>query len=262
MKKYDFVLVQSTDKKRKKLYIKLEFLKRNNSIFVFHDITFADRIYKNYFNSSRIWTLGNMTRGRQVNPHYFGNIKMKKHNVKTRFFMTSTYGRRYNYLIKTVKKLHRNKFSFEIIITGRSKRFLKEKIPKSLHKIFKFKPKVSFFKLYKYVESSDFIIIPLNPRRRNDILYKTRKITGSMQLVLGFLKPAIINQEFCNFYNLNNENSLIYNNHNLYDVMKMAIKMNSSEYKIIQNNLYKLKNKLYNISIHNVIRTIESNTKN
>ena len=176
--------------------------------------------------------------------------------------MTSTYGRRYNYLIKTVRKLHRNKFSFEIIITGRSKRFLKEKIPKSLHKIFKFKPKVSFFKLYKYVESSDFIIIPLNPRRRNDILYKTRKITGSMQLVLGFLKPAIINQEFCNFYNLNNENSLIYNNHNLYDVMKMAIKMNSSEYKIIQNNLYKLKNKLYNISMHNVIRTIESNTKN
>ena len=44
--------------------------------------------------------------------------------------------------------------------------------------------------------------------------------------------------------------------------MKMAIKMNSSEYKIIQNNLYKLKNKLYNISMHNVIRTIESNTKN
>ena len=164
MKKYDFVLVQSTDKKRKKLYIKLEFLKRNNSIFVFHDITFADRIYKNYFNSSRIWTLGNMSRGRQVNPHYFGNIKIRKHNAKTRFFMTSTYGRRYNYLIKTVRKLHRNKFSFEIIITGRSKRFLKEKIPKSLHKIFKFKPKVSFFKLYKYVESSDFIIIPLNPK--------------------------------------------------------------------------------------------------
>ena len=246
MKKYDFVLVQSTDQKRKDLYINLKFLKRNNTIFVFHEITFAERIYSKYFNGNRIWTLGNMSKGKQVNPHYFGNIKIRELNSKTRFFMTSTAHRSYYYLIETVMKLYENNFSFEIIITGRSKRFLKQKIPECLHKIFKFKSKVSFLELYRDIESSDFIIIPLNPKSKNDNLYKTTKVTGSMQLVLGFLKPALINEKFSDFYNLNNKNSLIYNNHNLYDVMKKAINMNNKEYKILQSNLYKLENKIYN----------------
>ena len=262
MKKYDFVLVQSTDQKRKDLYINLKFLKRNNTIFVFHEITFAERIYSKYFNGNRIWTLGNMSKGKQVNPHYFGNIKIRELNSKTRFFMTSTAHRSYYYLIETVMKLYENNFSFEIIITGRSKRFLKQKIPECLHKIFKFKSKVSFLKLYRDIESSDFIIIPLNPKSKNDNLYKTTKVTGSMQLVLGFLKPALINEKFSDFYNLNNKNSLIYNNHNLYDVMKKAINMNNKEYKILQSNLYKLENKIYNASIDNIIKTIDEKNQN
>ena len=171
--------------------------------------------------------------------------------------MTSTAHRSYYYLIETVMKLYENNFSFEIIITGRSKRFLKQKIPECLHKIFKFKSKVSFLELYRDIESSDFIIIPLNPKSKNDNLYKTTKVTGSMQLVLGFLKPALINKKFSDFYNLNNKNSLIYNNHNLYDVMKKAINMNNKEYKILQSNLYKLENKIYNASIDNIIKTID-----
>ena len=262
MKKYDFVLVQSTDQKRKDLYINLKFLKRNNTIFVFHEITFAERIYSKYFNGNRIWTLGNMSKGKQVNPHYFGNIKIRELNSKTRFFMTSTAHRSYYYLIETVMKLYENNFSFEIIITGRSKRFLKQKIPECLHKIFKFKSKVSFLELYRDIESSDFIIIPLNPKSKNDNLYKTTKVTGSMQLVLGFLKPALINEKFSDFYNLNNKNSLIYNNHNLYDVMKKAINMNNKEYKILQSNLYKLENKIYNASIDNIIKTIDEKNQN
>ena len=262
MKKYDFVLVQSTDQKRKDLYINLKFLKRNNTIFVFHEITFAERIYSKYFNGNRIWTLGNMSKGKQVNPHYFGNIKIRELNSKTRFFMTSTAHRSYYYLIETVMKLYENNFSFEIIITGRSKRFLKQKIPECLHKIFKFKSKVSFLELYRDIESSDFIIIPLNPKSKNDNLYKTTKVTGSMQLVLGFLKPALINKKCSDFYNLNNKNSLIYNNHNLYDVMKKAINMNNKEYKILQSNLYKLENKIYNASIDNIIKTIDEKNQN
>ena len=47
------------------------------------------------------------------------------------------------------------------------------------------------------------------------------------------------------------------NNHNLYDVMKKAINMNNKEYKILQSNLYKLENKIYNASIDNIIKTID-----
>ena len=45
---YDYVLLQSTDKTKKKLYIKLNLLNINNSIFVFHEISFADIDYSKY----------------------------------------------------------------------------------------------------------------------------------------------------------------------------------------------------------------------
>ena len=45
---YDYILLQSTDKSKKKLYIKLNLLNINNSIFVFHEISFADINYSKY----------------------------------------------------------------------------------------------------------------------------------------------------------------------------------------------------------------------
>ena len=65
--------------------------------------------------------------------------------------------------------------------------------------------------MYKLIESSDYIIIPLDPNSEYDKEYKEIKATGSIQLMLGFLKPAIINQNFSDFYNLNNNNKLIIN---------------------------------------------------
>ena len=67
---------------------------------------------------------------------------------------------------------------------------------------------VSYTKLYKAVESSDFIIIPLDPNNRYDDIFKNSKVTGSLQLMLGFLKPVIINQEFAFSYNLNKKNTI------------------------------------------------------
>ena len=77
---------------------------------------------------------------------------------------------------------------------------------------FIFKFEASYSELYKSVESSDYIIIPLDSNNKIDIEYKYRRVTGSMQLVYGFLKPAIINKDFSSFYHLNRNNSLIYNN--------------------------------------------------
>ena len=44
---------------------------------------------------NRIWTLGPFNIGLQVNPHYFGNIKIKDKNKRTRFFIISTQSRNY-----------------------------------------------------------------------------------------------------------------------------------------------------------------------
>ena len=171
-----------------------------------------DKNYSNYYqylNPNRIWTLGNYSKGLRVNPHYFGHIKIKNKNDRTRFFLTSTINRNYSLLVKSAELLQKEKYNFEIIVTGRSAEFNSSYIPSTLKDTFLFKLGVSYSTLYKSVESSDFIIIPLDPNNRYDDIFKIAKVTGSFQLILGFLKPVIMNQEFAFFYNLNSNNSLI-----------------------------------------------------
>ena len=252
IKKYDFVLLQTTDKTKKNLYIKLGILNISNSIFVFHDYRYINFGYLNYLNQNRIWTLGNFPKGLRVNPHYFGNIRLKEKKNKTKFFIISTRRRNYRYLVDCATKLKNENFDFEIIVVGRTKAFQSKMISQNLFNNFIFKYKVCYSDLYRAVESSDYILLLFDPKRKCNRKYKKFVVTGSMQLVYGFLKIAIIHKEFTNFYNLSDENSLIYNNFNLYDVMKQAIILNNKEYKRLQNNLLLVERKIYKSSINNI----------
>ena len=214
--------------------------------------------YSSYFNKNRIWTIGNMSIGLQVNPHYFGNINIKNKNKIIRFFMTSTAHRNYKYIIDSAKRLKQENFIFEIIITGRAKKLNSKRIPKILKDIFIFKHKVSYIELYKDVESSDYIIIPLNPKSKNDIQYKTIKVTGSIQLMYGFIKPVIIHEEFSNFYNLNDNNCLIYDDFNLYNIIKKAILLDNKDYHKLQKNLIIIEKEISEISIKNIKKVINA----
>lgn len=258
IKKYCLILLQSADIHTKQLFINLDLLKLNNSIFVFHEIRFANNFFSNYINNNRIWTLGNMSKGLQVNPHYFGDIKVRDKNNKVRFFLTSTNYRNYTSLIESATKLKSENYNFELIIAGRSKAFNLNQIDNNLRRNIIFKYEVSYSELYKAVISSDFIIIPLDPKNVNDNLYRTTKVTGSIQLVYGFLKPALIHQDFANFYYLNNESSFIYNNSNLYSIMKRAILLSNEDYKIIQKNLYNIEKYVSKISMNNIKKVINS----
>jgi hypothetical protein len=161
-------------------------------------------------------------------------------------------------LVDSATKLKNDNLDFEIIVVGRTKAFQSTMIPQDLLDNFIFKYRVCYSELYKSVESSDYIILPFNPKIKSNKKYKKIKVTGSIQLVYGFLKPAIIHNEFANFYNLNNENSLTYNNFNLYYVMKQAIILNNKEYKRLQNNLLLVEKNIYKSSINNANNTINT----
>ena len=229
------------------------------SFFVFHEIRFVDNIFSKYFYENRIWTLGNISKGLQVNPHYFGNIKIKDKSNKVRFFLTSTNFRNYTSLIQSTSRLKSEHFNFELIITGRSKAFDINIIPTNIIDNFLFKYEVPYSELYQDVYSSDYIIIPLDPKSQYDNLYKTTKVTGSIQLVYGFLKPAIINRDFADFYSLNDENSLIYNNSNIYFAMRKAIQLSNKDYKNLQNNLSIVEKQIYRASLNNIKKVINTN---
>ena len=256
---YNYLLIESTDIDKKEFYKKLGFFKMNNSIFVFHNIFYIKEMgIPYYYYQNKIWSLAKFSNTLQVNPHYFGNIKLKQKNNKTRFFITSTLGRNNDYLISAAEKLKKRNFEFEIIVIGWSKSFSLENIPENLKNNFIFKYKVSYYELYQSVDSSDFIIINLDPNNNNDIEYKNLKATGSAQLSYGFLKPAIIDKNFASIYNMTMENSFIYDNSSFYKVIYDAININNSEYKKKQNNLMKLSNSIYNISLNNLKQTLKN----
>ena len=249
------------------LYYDLGIYEKNNSIFVDHELKYINANYSKYFNENRILTLGNVSKGLQVNPnvycligiflfYFLKCIKIKDKNNKIKFFLTSTVQRNYKLFVNISERLKRENFDFNVVITGRYNTFNISCIPEFLANNFIFKYNISYSQLYEIVDNSDFIIIPLDPNNPYDIAFKTTKVSGSIQLVYGFLKPAIINKEFANFYNLNEKNSIIYTDSNLYDAMRNAILMNAKKYKDLQSNLHSTEKDIYQTSIKNLKKAI------
>ena len=256
IKKYDYLVIQTTNADNKALFFYLNLLNMKNTIFVFQNMIYADNNYSNFFETNRAWTLGNISKGLQVNPHYFGDIYIKEKKEKTVFFLTSTVKRNYTFMIKSALKLKRCNLNFELIVVGWRKFLNFKNIPNEIIENFSFKYNITFAELYKELNKSDFIIIPFDPKSTNDNSYRTTRVSGSIQLAYGFLKPLIIDKNFAEFYSLNHKNSLIYENYDLYSAMSKAIKMNNQEYKQLQNNFKITSQEIYKISINNIKKTI------
>lgn len=257
--KYAYILIETTEPKNKELFQKLGFFNINNSIFVLHHIDFSESMkISNYYKLNRIWSLGNFDNSLEVNPHYFGKIKLRRKNNKTKFFITSTVQRNYRFLISAVEKLNKENLYFEIIVIGKVKKFSHKNIRKKIQKFFNFKYNVNYSELYREVESSDYIIINLDPNNKNDQQFIKIRVTGSAQLSYGFYKPALINRKYAEFYKMNVNNSFIYDNSNFYEIMREAIILNNHDYKLKQNNLIKLSKNIYKNSYKNIKMTIDS----
>lgn len=171
--------------------------------------------------------------------------------------MTSTANRDYKYLIDCLKRLKKENVNFEIIITGRSNKLNQKKLPKNLVDNFRFRIGASYLELYQIVENSDYIIFPIDFSGKYDIEFKKFKASGTIQLVYGFLKPAIIHEEFAYFYNLDKMTSLLYNNYTLYNILRKAIFLNQREYTMIRKNLDSIVKKIYDTSLNNIKKIIK-----
>lgn len=252
-KKYKYILIETTDPSKKDLYEKLGFLDMKNSIFVAHDTEFIKNMgMSEYYDQNRVTTLGNFKDGIQVNPHYFGNIKLKNKNEKTKFFITSSSGRNYSYLVDAADKLKKEGLDFNVVVSGWNTQFSDKDIPEHLRNDFIFKHGLSYKDLYSEVEDADYIIINLDPNNSNDNAFKNLRVSGSAQLAYGFSKPALIDKNFANIYGMNSDNSFIFDGSSFYDAMREAILLNNDGYKLKQNNLIKLSSDIYNCSLDNL----------
>ena len=83
-------------------------------------------------------------------------------------------------------------------------------------------------------------------------MFNKIRVTGSAQLVHGFLKPTFIHKDFAKFYDFDYSNSIIYDNYNFTKAMKYAINMENHQYKKLQENLSLLSKKIYRESLYNL----------
>ena len=258
-KNYSFIVIETTKPTRYKTFKDLGFFKMNNTIFILHSIELIfTKGISSFCNQNRIWTLGHFKNTLYVNPHYYGDIKIKNKNNRTKFFIISTIQRNYKDLILASEKLKNENLEFEVIVIGRGKSFSKEALSENIKENFIFKYHVIYKELYEAVNSSDYIIINLYPNYKNNELFRRNRLTGSSQLSFGFYKLPLIHKSFAEFYNMTSENSFLFDNSNFYEIMRKAILLNAQEYKEKQKNLIKLSDSLYKLSLSNIKKTLHS----
>ena len=196
----------------------------DSTIFVIYEFTFIKNSgISNFYNQNRIWSLGNLKNTLYVNPHYYGDIKIRNKNKRTKFFITSTIKRNYKDLILAAEKIKKENLDFEVIVIGKEKTFSKKELSENLKENFKFKYQVIFKDLYEAIYSSDYIIINLYPHYKNNDIFRSKRLTGALQLSFGFLKPPLIHYRFAEFYNMSSKNSFLFDNSNFYEIMREAI---------------------------------------
>ena len=250
---YKYILIETTEPREMELYKILNLFNIKQSIFVFHHLDYVNEFsLVTKLNKNKIWCLGNYGMSTQVNPHYFGKFKTKKKNRITKFFITSTINRKYNFLVSATKKLKNERIKFHVIVVGKWKTFSENDIPTNLKDIFTFKYKISYFDLFKEVYNSDYIIINLDPKNPEDIEFKKRRVTGSAQLAFGFLKPVLIHKNFAKNYNFNSNNSFLYEDSNFSQIMKTAINLENKSYMKMKRHLFESSKVIYNNSLNNV----------
>lgn len=211
--------------------------------------------HERYIQEGRSFTLAGQYNIPILNPHYFGEIKLTSKSKENIFVAIVNEKQNVNLLFDTCRALiSQNITNFKITIAGRS---VVKSIPNDLEKYINITGLIKFTELWKIYNNADYIIPFLNPEIHNQLRFKDGSVTGSWQIIMGFLKPAIIHQEYTEYYRLNTNNSIIYKlNFNLVNAMKQGINMEQVEYKKLQKSIRELAKDVYSESLNNLIKAI------
>lgn len=196
-----------------------------------------------------------------VNPHYFGTVKFTGKNPEITQFITigAMRGKRRNtrQLIGAVARLHDAGVTrFRVVVIGRGSL---RGVPAHLRHYFVLQGRVDFATLYAQMEAADFFLTLLDPDNPAHERYITTGTSGSFQLILGFAKPCLIARKFANVNGFNDTNSIIYDNPaELAVAMTRAVDMDPAEYTAMQTALKTQAATLYQQSLANLKRLIET----
>lgn len=229
---------------------------KNENIYIQHHIDKINEFYKHnqivLANPSKKVELNKYV----VNPHYFGEFKLKNFKNKNIVNFISigelSYRRRNSsLLISIAQNLHNLGVSnFKITIIGRGEI---DAINYEIQKYFNILGRVDYQTLFKKLNEADYILPLLDPEIEFHKRYIESGTSGIFQLVYGFNKPCIIHKIFADVYGFDEKNSVVYEDNNkLLEAIQKAICIGNEEYKLIQNNLAKTTKDIKDISVKNL----------
>ena len=194
-----------------------------------------------------------------INPHYFGNIQRRDKNRITNFVVVGKFtpGKKDTHLIvDTALELIKNGIDdFKITVIGHGDL---TGFPSELKNHIDIKGRLSFADMYNEIENSDFMLTAYDDTKEEHLGYITSSTSGCFQLSYGFLKPCVIIKSFAPINGFNPQNSIIYDNNNLYyQALVNGIEMSNAEYKQMQDNLKVYTDGLYKSSLENFKNLIE-----
>lgn len=174
---------------------------------------------------------------------YIGNMQQLPKNKKTTFISVGRQEPNVKDLVSMYDAcrslLQDNYKNFHIILVGKvSKNF---SIPEDLKEYITATGPLSYPKMILELEKSDFLLYLLSSQIEAHRRYKEECVSGSVALMYGANKPAIIEEWFASSYSLNNTNAIVHEENRLVEGMKKAILMSGEKYKKLQKNLLHLK---------------------
>lgn len=239
-------------------YLKFFPKAKKNTIYMEHDINDID--YESPYLDQICTLFPKENNGHcfpMINPHYFGDVSITSMN-KTKIFITvgalTDRNRTAGGLIEAVENIVTAGITdFKIWIIGKVS---EEQIKQNNIEQIEYLGYLNFQELYKCMELADFYLPLLDKENPGNLRYLNGQTTGSLQLILGFAKVPIIQEQFATYYGLNEENAIMQT-FNLEDDIRKAIDMEVNMYEEKQKNLLTLSKKYFENSFNNLKNIID-----
>lgn len=160
------------------------------------------------------------------------------------------YRKNHRLLIDAVDKLlSTGEKSFKITVVGRGN---KANIPQNMQAYFELTGYLDFPSMAQKMQEADFFLPLLDPENKAHERYITTGVTGSAQLIYGFLKPPLISRKFTAFYRFDDENAIVYDGNDLATAMLDAMRMDVKQYKRLCARLSALSTRVQEESVDNL----------
>jgi len=258
IKKYRHIIINTYTNSCESDYLAFVNMKKLQPVCVVHNSDLKNK----YFKSNKIISLVNIKSNNRkptivVNSHYFCNINKRLYKGNESNIVTFTalnkkslFRRNLNLLFSACDALYKKGITnFIVKVIGKG-----IPVPECYKNNIIDYGFLDFQAMYKEIIDSDFFLALID---QESVQYKN-KASGSYQISYGFLKPIILHSQFAEISNLDNTNSILYNNNNeLPDAMEKCINMSNNEYSSIVNNLEETEKKIYILSLNNLKETLD-----